>query len=95
MYESQKVFIESHSIEIPDNCPICKGICELGSGTRKPTLPKRSSGTKSDKKEARKELMNSTYFFLRICYKLKLIDEIELREKCEQIGTSVDLNDLR
>lgn len=94
MYESQKEFIESHSIEIPDNCPICQGICELGSGKRKPNLPKRSPETKSNKKEARKGLIDSTYYFLRRCYMLKLICESEFRNKCDEIGTSVDINDL-
>lgn len=94
MYESQKNWIESHNIEIPDNCPICQGICDLGTGTRKPTLPKRSSETKSDKKESRKELINSTPFFLRRCHKLKLINESEFRNKCDEIGTSIDINDL-
>lgn len=94
MYESQKEFIESHSIEIPDNCPICQGICELGSGKRKPNLPKRSTETKTEKKESRKELIDSTYYFLRRCYRLKLIDEIEFRNKCNKIGTSIDIIDL-
>lgn len=94
MYESQKEFLESHSIEIPDNCPICQGICELGTGKRKANLPKRSAETKKDKTESRKELIDSTYFFLRRCYKLQLIDEKEFRNKCNEIGTSVDLNDL-
>jgi hypothetical protein len=94
MYESQKKFIESHSVEIPDNCPICQGICELGSGKRKPNLPKRSPETKSDKKESRKELINSTYYFLRRCYRLQLIDRKEFGNRCDEIGTSVDINDL-
>ena len=94
MYESQKDWIESHSISIPDNCPICQGICELGTGSRKPNLPKRSPETKSDKKESRIELLNSTYYFLLRCYKLKLINENNLRLYCDEIGTSIDLTDL-
>ena len=94
MYESQRDWIESHSISIPDNCPICQGICELGSGSRKPNLPKRSSETKSDKKESRIELINSTYYYLRRCYKLKLLSVEELKKKCAEIGTSVDIDDL-
>ena len=94
MYESQKEWIESHSISIPDNCPIYQGICELGSGSRKPNLPKRSSETKSDKKESRTELINSTYYYLRRCYKLKLLSVEELKKRCAEIGTSVDIDDL-
>ncbi len=94
MYESQKKWIESHNIEVPDHCPICQGICDLGEGTRKPTLPKKSSQTKSDKKTSRKELLNSAYFFLRRCYRLNLINVQELKMRCEEIGTSVDIMDL-
>lgn len=94
MFESQKKWIESHNIEIPDYCTICQGICDLGAGTRKPNLPKKSSETKADKKESRKELINSAYYFLRRCYKLKLLSEEELKEKCNTIGTSVDIADL-
>jgi len=71
MYESRKKWIELHGIEIPDHCPICLGICELGSGTRKPHLPKKSPETKSDKKESKIELINSSYHFLLRCYNVK------------------------
>lgn len=94
MHDSQKEWIESHSIKIPDNCPVCLGICELGTGSRKPHLPKRSIETKSDKKESRKELLDSAYAFLLQCYRLKLLKEEDLRVKCRDIGTSVDLADL-
>ena len=93
MYDSQKKWIESHSITVPDNCPICQGICELGSGSRKPHLPKRSPETKADKKESRQELINSTYYFLLRCYKLKLLSQKEIRSMCDELGTSIDLND--
>ena len=95
MYEAQKEWIESHGVQVPDNCPICQGVCELGDGSRKPNLPKKSPETKSDKKESRRELINSSYFFLRRCYRLKLINEFEFRNKCDEIGTSVDINDLK
>lgn len=94
MYDAQKEWIESHGIHVPNNCPICRGICELGSGSKKPDLPKKSSQTKLDKKESRKQLLDSAYYFLLRCYKLKLIDEIEFRKKCDDVGTSIDLNDL-
>jgi len=95
IYDSQKKYIESHSIQIPDHCPICLGICELGSGSRKPNLPKKSSETKTDKKESRKKLLDAVYYFLLRCYKLKLLTEDELRKKCDLVGTSIDLDDLQ
>jgi len=95
MYDGQKEWIESHGIQVPDNCPICQGICELGDGSKKPNLPKRSSETKSDKKESRKELINSAYYFLLGCYNLKLINQEEFRSICEDLGTSIDINDLK
>jgi len=94
-YESQKIFIDSHKVEIPDNCPICQGICELGSGVSKPSLPQRSPETKSDKKVTRTELINSTYYFLRRCYNQNLLNKVGFRNKCDEIGTSVDINDLK
>jgi len=94
MYDAQKEWIDEHGIQVADNCPICQGVCELGNGSIKPKLPNRSPETKSDKKEARQELLNSTYYFLVHCYKLKLINEEELRNKCADIGTSIDINDL-
>lgn len=94
MYNARENWIETHNIHIPDNCPICQGICELGTGSRKPRMPKRSAETKTEKKDSRIELIDSTYFFLLRCYKLKLIDEDILRHKCKEIGTSVDYDDL-
>jgi len=94
MYESQRKWIESHNIEIPDNCTICQGLCELGNGKKRATLPKKSPETKADKKESRKELINSAYYFLRRCYKLKLINKKEFKLNYDEIGTSVDLNDI-
>jgi len=94
MYEAQKEWIESHGTQVPDNCPICQGICELGNGVKKPNLPKKSPETKSDKKESRIELLNSAYYLLLRCYKLKLISEADLRTMCVEIGTRIDLNDL-
>lgn len=94
MYDSQKKWIESHNIHIPDNCGICQGICELGTGTRKPFLPRRSSESKLEKTESRKELIDSSYYFLLRCYQLKLLNEEELRLRCKELDTSVDLKDL-
>jgi hypothetical protein len=92
--EAQKEYTKSKNIHIPDNCGICGGICELGTGVRKPGLPIRRKQTKTEKKESRIELVDATYFFLLRCYKLDLLSKDELKSRCDEIGTSVDLSDL-
>jgi len=94
MYTAQKEWIELHTVEIPDNCTYCQGICELGTGVRKPYLPKRSKETKSEKKNSRSELIDASYFFLLRCYKLKLLTKEQLYSWCDELGTSVDLADI-
>jgi len=94
MFNAQKEWIDSHGIQVPDNCPICQGICELGNGSKSPDLPKKSAEAKSDKKESRIELIDSTYYFLLRCFHLKLFSEDEFRLRCKEIGTSIDLEDL-
>ena len=94
MYHAQKSWIDSHNIEVPDHCSICWGICELGGGSKKPNLPKKTKHTKSEKKASRHELIDSAYFFLIRCYKIGLLEETELRQKCEEVGTSIDFVDL-
>ena len=94
MYTAQKDWIDSHSVQIPDNCRICGGICELGNGKKKPRLPQKSPETTIEKKEVRKELVDNMYSFLRRSYKLGLLDETDFRKYCDKIGTSVDLDDI-
>ena len=94
MYNTQKIWIEEKQVTIPDYCPLCDGICELGiQHYKKPELPKRKA--KSEKTESRKELVNSAYYFLLRCYKIGLLDQETFNEYCEQIGTSIDPNDLK
>ena len=88
---AQKNWIENHGTEVYDYCPYCGGKCELSNG--KPSPPNRISS--SDLIEARRELVNSTYYFLIRCYRMKLINDEELKQKCDLIGTSIDPNDLK
>jgi len=93
MCEGQKEWIEEKNVLVPDYCHICNGICELSEQHyKKPELPKQRA--KREKKEARKELIDSAYYFLIRCFKVDLLDEEELKNYCTRIGTSIDPFDL-
>lgn len=93
MCEAQKKWIEEKNVRVPDYCHICNGICELSEQHyKKPELPKQRA--KSEKKESKKELVDSAYYFLVRCYKIGLLKEEELKDYCNQIGTSIDPFDL-
>lgn len=93
MCEAQKNWIEEKNVRIPDYCYICNGICELSEQHyKKPELPKQRA--KSEKKESRKELVDTAYYFLVRCFKIGLLNKEELKSYCNQIGTSVDPHDL-
>lgn len=94
MFLAQKNWIEKHDIRIDNHCGACGGICEFGERSRKVSLPKKSKNTSADKKEAKRELLDSAYFFLLRCYNIGLINELVLRQKCTEIGTSIDLSDI-
>lgn len=91
IYHAQKKWTEEHGTVVYNYCPICKGKCEFGDG--KPLLPKLKY--KNEKIDARKELVNSAYYFLIRCYSIGLLNNEELKHKCDLIGTSIDLNDLK
>lgn len=88
---TQEYWIENHGTEVYDYCPYCQGKCELSNGN--PSPPKRVSS--SDLSETRRELVYSAYFFLTRCFRMKLLDKEELKQKCDLIGTSIDPNDLK
>ena len=93
MCEAQTEWVEEKNVRIRDYCAICDGICELSTQHfKKPELPKNRAT--NEKKAARKELIDSAYYFLIRCFKIGLLNEIELKDYCNQIGTSVDLDDL-
>ncbi len=94
MYEAQKDWIEEKQVRVPDYCHICNGICELSHERYvKPELPKNRAST--EKKESRKELIDSAYYFLVRCHNVGLINEKEMKGYCEKIGTSIDPYDLK
>ncbi|WP_299891978.1 hypothetical protein [uncultured Lacinutrix sp.] len=87
----QKNWINSHGTKVYDYCPHCGGKCELSNGT--PSPPNRISS--SDMNETRRNLVNSAYYFLTRCYRMGLLNDDELKQKCDLIGTSIDPNDLK
>lgn len=81
---------EKHGEIVSEHCPICRGICEFG--VIKVSPPKRKWTTELN--AARKDLVNSIYYFLTRCYRMGLLNDNELKQKCDLIGTSIDPNDL-
>lgn len=94
MYEAQHNWIEEKQVRVPNYCHICNGICELSHARYvKPAIPKNLAS--AEKKESRKELIDSAYYFLVRCHNIGLINEEELKRYCSRIGTSIDPNDLK
>ena len=94
MCEAQKKWIEDKNVSVPDYCSICNGICELSEQHyKKPELPRNRA--KNEKKESRKELIDSAYYFLVRCFKIGLLNQEELKGYCSKIGTSIDPYDLK
>lgn len=87
MFTAQQVWTEKQGILIRQYCAICGGICELSK--EKPPLSKLKY-----KIEIRKNLIDSTYYFLIRYYKIRLLTKDESKHKCDLIRTNVDSNDL-
>ena len=89
MRDAQEDWIEEKNTRIPNYCHICEGVCEFDDKhNRKPELPKQRAN--NEKKRARKELVDSAYYFLTRCYRMGIISSKELKIKCDAIGTSID-----
>ncbi len=90
MYNAQKNWTEEHGTVVHDYCPICGGKCEFSDG--KPALPKFKY--KTELADARKNLIDSVYYFLIRCFRVELLTYDELNKRCNSIGTSIEPNDL-
>ena len=90
MRDVQKRWVDAHGTVVYDYCPICGGKCEFSDGI--PPPPLRTSSNELN--AARKELIDSTYFFLLRCYRMSLLNRSNLEAKCNEIGTSIDPSDL-
>ncbi|MGH1383782.1 hypothetical protein [Kordia sp.] len=94
MCEAQKNWTEENNTRVPDYCHICNGICELSvEHYKKPELPKKRF--KNEKKEARKELVDTAYYFLIRCFNMSLLNKEGLNDFCDRIETSIDPYDLK
>ncbi|GGG30399.1 hypothetical protein GCM10011344_34180 [Dokdonia pacifica] len=93
MRDAQKEWVEKHDTQVFSYCHICRGKCELiGDNPLPPSPPKRMSSAVLD--TTRKELVNAMYYFLTRCYRMGLLNDIQLKQKCDRIGTSIDPSDL-
>ncbi|MFC4633029.1 hypothetical protein ACFO3O_03875 [Dokdonia ponticola] len=91
--DAQKEWVEKHDVREADYCPICRGKCELSDkNLLRPAPPIRTSSKTLD--ITRRELVNAAYYFLIRCYSVGLLDDHDLKKKCDLIGTSIDPNDL-
>ncbi len=88
--DTQLQWVKDHGTEVFDYCAICGGKYELGNGI--PPTP--TSKYKVELKEARKNIVDAAYYFLTRCYRIGLLEMPDLREKCDEIGTSIDPSDL-
>lgn len=94
MRDVQKEYIAKHDVRVSDYCHICGGKCEFSDGNPPPpSPPMRMSSSVLD--TTRRDIVNAMYYFLTRCYRIGLIDDEILKQKCDSIGTSIDPNDLR
>lgn len=89
--DAQFYWVELHKTKVYSYCAHCGGKCEFDRGTPSPPTP--ISGKVLA--EVRRNLVNSTYYFLARCYRMRLLDDAELKEKCDTIGTGIDPADLK
>ncbi|MEP0262957.1 hypothetical protein [Dokdonia sp.] len=93
MCDTQKEWVEKHDVRVSDYCQICRGKCELSDGNPPPPSPPMRMPS-SELDTTRKELVNAMYYFLARCYRIGLLNDATLKQKCDIIGTSIDPSDL-
>jgi hypothetical protein len=91
--EAQDRWVDAHDTRVfIVECPHCGGgPCKLES-ERRPPPPRRLAS--SDLSSARRSVTEAGYHLLLRLYRAGWIDEARLRAGCDQLGTSVDLDDL-
>ena len=93
--DAQTAWIEKHQTQVPVHgfCGICGGKCEFDDGrTQRPPQPKETASR--EKAEARRDLVDATYYLLARFHRMGLLDDRELYRCCERIGTSIDPADI-
>lgn len=93
MASAQQSWVEAHDTRVGTYCSLCGGACELGPKMEKPRAPRRYRS--SEIAAATRRVRDAAYYFLLRCYRMNLLDEEALRTLCEEVGTSVDLADLK
>jgi len=88
MYDAQKEWTKNHDVVIHEYCPICSGRCEFSDG--KPQLP--TLKYKKEKIKARKDLVDSAYFFLIRCYRIGLLTCIMHWNFVMKLSTAIKYN---
>lgn len=71
MRDEQKRWVDSHGTVVYDYCPFCGGKFEFADGY--PSPPVRTSN--SEIMKVRKELVDTTYFFLLRYYRMRLLNK--------------------
>ncbi len=89
--DRQQEWVDFHGTVVQEYCRICRGKCEFGNDGP-PAPPSRMSS--NELRACRRELIDSVYYFLIRCYRMELLEEQELRIKCKELGTSIELSDL-
>ncbi len=94
--DAQIAWVDAHKTKVPVHgfCGICGGKCEFDeSEVQTPRPPKRLATR--EKTEARRALVDATYYLLTRFFRMGLLDEAALRTNCDRVGTSIDPADLR
>jgi hypothetical protein len=89
--DAQKYWVKLHNTKAYKYCPHCGGKCEFDDGTPSDPAPT------SDRvlQETKRDLVNNTYYFLARCYRMGLLDDKRLKERCDLLGTGIDPGDLK
>jgi hypothetical protein len=91
LHDAQVRWVDSHGTRVTFGyCNYCGGPC--CSDPVKPAAPRRISSSEID--AARRAVRDGVYHLLLRLLRAGWIDEARVRAGCDQVGTSVDLNDL-
>lgn len=92
MSSAQREWISAHDVVVGSYCSMCGGQCEFDPELSPPKAPTRIPS--KGRNDALRRLKDAYYFFILRCFRMSLIDEASLRDKCARVGTSVEARDL-
>lgn len=90
--KAQSDWISTHPVVMGAYCRVCKGPCEFSPALCPP--PALTMIPADARNAATARLRDAIYYFLLRCYRMNLIDEAEVRNVCDRVGTSVETRDL-